>query len=193
MRHFSHIILELVNQKWAGIEEHSGKFNYFFPSEWNLLESFQLIRNRSSILITLLTSGSVLSGEVTTLAHELWDDTMEGRSLVSVSLLSSAQSSEVLTGLGNNISIQDHVNSTNWFIVTGARAGSLNITWLSFSSTKISQHRGTPSNLSAMLELKSLPKFFKHKIKNLTSDALKSFWNIVDFLPEQNNKNDKSD
>jgi len=69
--------------------------------------------------VDALTSGSILSGEVTTLAHELWDDTVEGGSFVSVSLLSGAEGSEVLAGLGNNVSVQDHVDSANWFTIGG--------------------------------------------------------------------------
>merc|ERR1711976_395131 len=38
-----------------------------------------------------LASGSVSSGEVATLAHEVRDDTVEGGSLVAVSLLAGAQ------------------------------------------------------------------------------------------------------
>ena len=45
----------------------------------------------------------VTTGEVTTLEHELRDDTVEGGALVAEALLTSAESSEVLSGLGDNI------------------------------------------------------------------------------------------
>jgi hypothetical protein len=48
----------------------------------------------------------IASSEVTALEHELWDDTVEGRALVSKTLLTGAESSEVLSGLGNNIVVE---------------------------------------------------------------------------------------
>ena len=50
-----------------------------------------------------LSSSSVPSSEVSALAHEVGDDTVEGGALVSEPLLSSAESSEVLSSLGDNI------------------------------------------------------------------------------------------
>ena len=57
-----------------------------------------------------LATGSVSSGEVTTLAHESGDDTVEGGSLEGKvsSLLASAESAEVLSGLGDNVSAELH-------------------------------------------------------------------------------------
>lgn len=49
------------------------------------------------------STSSVEVGEVTSLEHELWDNSVEDRSLVSESLLSSAESSEVLSGLRNDV------------------------------------------------------------------------------------------
>ena len=43
----------------------------------------------------------IATGEVTTLEHELRDDTVERRALVSEALLTSAESAEVLSGLGD--------------------------------------------------------------------------------------------
>lgn len=48
----------------------------------------------------------VVVGEVTTLEHELGNDTVERRALIAVSLRSGAKNSEVLGGLGNNIIVQ---------------------------------------------------------------------------------------
>ena len=50
---------------------------------------------------------------MTYLTHELGDDTMEGGSLVSVPLLSSTQSSEVLGGPRDDIRSQFHDNPPN--------------------------------------------------------------------------------
>jgi len=55
-----------------------------------------------------LSTSSVVVGEVSSLAHEVRDDTVEGGSLVTEPLLSSAQSAEVLCGLGNHIRSQLH-------------------------------------------------------------------------------------
>ena len=60
------------------------------------------------VSVDRLSSSAVSSREVSALAHEVGDDTMEGGSLEPEPLLSSAQSTEVLTGLGNNISSQLH-------------------------------------------------------------------------------------
>ena len=50
-----------------------------------------------------LSSSTVVVGEVTSLAHESRDDTVEGRSSKAESLLSSAKSTEVLSCLGDYI------------------------------------------------------------------------------------------
>ena len=66
-----------------------------------------------------LSSGSVVVGEVTSLAHEIGDDTVEAGSLVSESLLAGAQSTEVLGGLGNNIGSQLHGDSSSGLSANG--------------------------------------------------------------------------
>lgn len=45
----------------------------------------------------------VAAGEVTTLKHEVGDDTVELGARVAEALLASAESAEVLDGLGDNI------------------------------------------------------------------------------------------
>ena len=57
-------------------------------------------------------SGTVSTGEVTSLAHESWDNPVEARSSETESFLSSAQSSEVLGGLRDNIVPESHYDST---------------------------------------------------------------------------------
>lgn len=53
-----------------------------------------------------LASSAVVVGEISTLSHELVDDAMESGVFVAKSFFSSAESSEVFGGLGNNIAIE---------------------------------------------------------------------------------------
>lgn len=55
-----------------------------------MLELEVLIRKLLSV--DGLATSSVSVGEVTTLDHELLDDTVEGRALVAIALLASSQS-----------------------------------------------------------------------------------------------------
>jgi hypothetical protein len=48
-------------------------------------------------------STHVATGEVTTLEHEVRDDTVELGARVAEALLASAESTEVLDGLGDNV------------------------------------------------------------------------------------------
>lgn len=48
----------------------------------------------------------VATGEVTTLEHELGDDTVERGSLVAEAVLSGAELTEVLGGLGDDVVVQ---------------------------------------------------------------------------------------
>lgn len=50
-----------------------------------------------------LSASAVVVGEVTTLAHEVWNDTVECGSLVTETLFASAQSTEVLSSLRGNV------------------------------------------------------------------------------------------
>merc|ERR1711942_181459 len=58
------------------------------------------------VAVDRLATGAVACGEVATLAHEARDNSVEGRSLVAEALLSSAQSTEVLSCAGHNIRSQ---------------------------------------------------------------------------------------
>ena len=53
-----------------------------------------------------LSTSAVVVGEVTTLAHEVGDDAMEGGGLVAEALLAGAESTEVLGGLGDHVSAE---------------------------------------------------------------------------------------
>ena len=48
--------------------------------------------------------------------HEVFNDTVEGRSLVSEVLLASSQSSEVLDGLRDSLAVKTHHNATHWLV-----------------------------------------------------------------------------
>jgi len=58
------------------------------------------------VAIDGLASSAVVVGKIATLAHEVWNDAMETRSLVAKALLAGAQSTEVLGGLGHDIRAQ---------------------------------------------------------------------------------------
>lgn len=58
------------------------------------------------VAIDGLSSGSVVVGEIATLAHKTWDDAVEAGSLVAESLLPGAESAEVLSSLGHHISTE---------------------------------------------------------------------------------------
>jgi len=53
----------------------------------------------------------VTAGEVTTLEHELRDDTVERRALVAETLLASAESAEVLGSLGDFLIVEVEVDA----------------------------------------------------------------------------------
>merc|ERR1712022_82837 len=50
-----------------------------------------------------LAAGTVVVGEVATLAHEVGDDAVEGGALEAEALLASAEGTEVLRGLGDDV------------------------------------------------------------------------------------------
>lgn len=50
------------------------------------------------------SAGTVVVGEVTALTHEVRNDAMECRALVSIALFAGAQSTEVLACLWNDVS-----------------------------------------------------------------------------------------
>lgn len=58
-------------------------------------------------------------GKVTTLEHELRDDTVETRALVTETLLASAQGTEVGGGLGDDVVVQLEGDTTGRSAVDG--------------------------------------------------------------------------
>jgi hypothetical protein len=59
------------------------------------------------------------SKQWTHLAHELWNDTVELGSLESKSMLPSAQGTEVLRSLRDNVAAEFEHNTTGWYVVNG--------------------------------------------------------------------------
>lgn len=66
-----------------------------------------------------LASGTVTGGEVTTLQHEVRDDTVERRSLVTETVCASAQLTEVLGSLGNDVIVELERDATQRAAVLG--------------------------------------------------------------------------
>lgn len=58
-------------------------------------------------------------GEVSTLAHEPWDDAVEGAAIVSEALLASAEGAEVFSRLGHHVSKELDNNTSDGFAVSG--------------------------------------------------------------------------
>lgn len=59
---------------------------------------------------------TIAIGEVTTLDHELLDDSVKSRALVTKALFPCAQSTEVLGGLGNCLPIETNHDSAQLLI-----------------------------------------------------------------------------
>lgn len=62
-----------------------------------------------------LSTSAVTTGEITSLKHELWDDSVESRASVSETFLTSAESTEVLGGLWYYIIIKKEVDTSGLF------------------------------------------------------------------------------
>jgi len=80
---------------------------------------------RKLLAIDGFSTSAVVVGEVTSLAHEIVDNTVEGGALVAVTLLSSAKSTEVLSSLGGDIGAERHLNPSK----RGAIGGHIEITY----------------------------------------------------------------
>uniref|UniRef100_A0A7S2V998 Uncharacterized protein n=1 Tax=Entomoneis paludosa TaxID=265537 RepID=A0A7S2V998_9STRA len=71
------------------------------------------------IAVDGLSTSTVVVGEIASLAHELRDDTVERRSLVSKSLFPSTQGTEVLGGFRNDIGAKFHDNTADTLAADG--------------------------------------------------------------------------
>ena len=88
-----------------------------------------------SSTINGLSSSSVTIGEITTLSHEAWNDSMEhrlgiGKFLLAIELVSFAELVEVLSGLWNSFVIKAEDNSVLFLSVNG----NIEVSFLSGSS-----------------------------------------------------------
>lgn len=62
---------------------------------------------------TRLSASAITLGEVSTLDHEVLDNTVEGRVLISEALLAGSQSSEVLDCFGDSLAVETHHNAAH--------------------------------------------------------------------------------
>jgi len=65
---------------------------------------------------TRLSTSAIALGEVSTLNHEVLDNTVEGRILVSETLLAGRQSSEVLNCLGDSPAVKTHYDAAHGLV-----------------------------------------------------------------------------
>ena len=70
-----------------------------------------MLQNEDATTQVILFCTYVTTGEVTSLEHELWNDTVELGARVAESLLAGAESAEVLDGLWDDIIEEVEVNA----------------------------------------------------------------------------------
>jgi hypothetical protein len=70
------------------------------------------IPTRKLLAIDRFSPSTVVLGEVTSLQHELRDDTVETRALVAIAVLACAKLSEVPRSLGDDVVIKLEYDST---------------------------------------------------------------------------------
>jgi len=61
------------------------------------------------------TTGAVLPGEVAALAHEIWDDSVEGGAGVAEAFFAGAEGSEVFAGFGDYVGVEVEGDSAGGF------------------------------------------------------------------------------
>lgn len=74
-----------------------------------------MIISANRLMYDKKSSTHVATSEVTTLEHEFWDHTVELGVLVAEALLSGAEGTEVLGGLGHDIIVESEVDATILF------------------------------------------------------------------------------
>lgn len=74
---------------------------------------------RELLAIDRLAARAIAASKVTTLNHKVLDDTVEVGALVSVALLASGQSTEVLNSLGNSLAVKTDDNATQLLLAMG--------------------------------------------------------------------------
>jgi len=71
------------------------------------------------VSVDRFSASTVVIGEVTTLTHEVGDDAVECRTLVTIALLASAQCTEILAGLRNDIGTKLNNDATDCIAIRG--------------------------------------------------------------------------
>ena len=92
--------------------------NAHVTKDMNLLLQDEVLISKL-VSIDRFSTGTVVVGEISSLAHEVSDDTVETWSGVSESLLTGTESTKVLSSLGHNISPQFHDNTAGSWSTDG--------------------------------------------------------------------------
>lgn len=95
---------------WRGIYQRTSRRRWTF-------HQFHCLSGENMSPLYSSTSPPLTLGEVTTLQHELGDDTMERAVLVSISVLTGGEFTEVLGSLWNNIVVELEDNAAGGLLV----------------------------------------------------------------------------
>ena len=76
----------------------------------------RLHTQRARETLTGLSTSAIALGEVAALDHEVLDHTVEGRALVAEALLASGEGAEVLSRLGNSLSVEANDNAADGLV-----------------------------------------------------------------------------
>lgn len=111
-------VLAIQPWAWDGGDEELGAVGVWTSvghgqQTWSVVSLSKVLVGKL-LAVDGLTTGTVTSGEVTTLQHEVWDHSVEWRALVAKALLTSTQGSEVLSSLWDNIVVQLEGDLTEW-------------------------------------------------------------------------------
>jgi hypothetical protein len=74
---------------------------------------------RELLAVDGLSTGTVTAGEVTALKHEIGDDSVEGGTGITEAVLASAELTEVLGGLWDDIVVELEDDTAGWLVVDG--------------------------------------------------------------------------
>jgi hypothetical protein len=93
--------------------------------EWPIMQLAEVLIVKL-LAIDTLASRSIAGSEITTLDHELLDDSVESAALVvkwlaglAYTLLTSAESTEVLSSLGDDVAKELEDNAAGWLAANG--------------------------------------------------------------------------
>lgn len=85
---------------------------------WSSVLQFEVLIRKSGA-VDGLPASAIVVGEVSTLTHKLWDDSVEDGTFITITMFSCTQSPEVLCCFGNNISIQLEGDSPQGLVIRG--------------------------------------------------------------------------